>query len=170
MSLKSLQGAIATLYHGTTCVFDRFIPSLTGAQGPGIYMTDAPSTYGSICMHLRVSMVNPYIFRPSDESLEAEINYELIEQVLPADIARAVLRRIDAQGSGAYGHEVQNALKALGHDGILMIYPFGEAVLEGADGSAVVIAFDPDQVEVIGIARSITAMAVYGADNSTRAA
>lgn len=168
MSLKNILGAIATLYHGTSCVFDRFIPSLTGAQGPGIYMTDAHSTYGSICMHLRVNMVNPYIFRPSDESLEAEINYELIEQVLPLEIAQAVLQRIEEQGPEAYGHEVQNALKALGHDGILMIYPFGDAVLEGTDGAAVVIAFDPDQVEVIGISRSISSDLAQ--DNSTKVA
>jgi hypothetical protein len=168
MSLQNLRQEMATLYHGTSCVFDRFIPSLTGAQGPGIYMTDTPSTYGSICMHLRVNMMNPYIFRPSDESLEAEINYELIEQVLPSAIAQSVLRRIEEQGPGVYGYEVQNALKAQGHDGILMIYPFGEAVLEGTDGAAVVIAFDPDQVEVIGIARSISAY--RDSDNSTKVA
>lgn len=100
-------------------------------------------------MRLHVLMKNPFYFHPSDESLEAMVNPELIEQVLPADLALEVLDRIDREGDAAYGYEVQNTLKNKGYDGIVMVYPFGEPVIAGTSGSAIVIAFDPEQIQII---------------------
>jgi hypothetical protein len=139
------------LYHGTNAVFDRFIPSATGAEGPGIYLSDAYSLYGDFCLKTKVVMTNPFFFYPSDESLEAPANGELIEQVLSSELAAFVNERLDREGLIGYGYEVQEALKARGHDGIIMVYPFGEPVLPGVTGSAVVIAFESDQVEILGV-------------------
>lgn len=140
-----------TLYHGTSTVFDRFIPSPSGAQGPGIYLSDAYSLYGDFCLETKVRMCNPFFFYPSDESLDAPVNGELIEQVLSPEMAALVNERLDREGFMGYGHEVQDALRAKGHDGIIMVYPFGEPVLPGVKGAAVVIAFDADQVDIIGV-------------------
>jgi hypothetical protein len=142
-------GEPATLYHGTRHAFERFVPSTTGAEGPGIYMKDAPAEYGTITMELQVRMRNPYFFYSSDESLEADVNGELIEQVLLPELAAEVIDRMDRLGVEAYGTEVQDALKTKGHDGIVMVYPFGESVLKGANGACVVIAFDPEQVAIL---------------------
>lgn len=139
------------LYHGTRAVFDRFIPSATGAEGPGIYLSDTYSIYGDFCLQTKTTITNPYFFYPSDESLEAPANGELIEQVLSPELAALVNERLDREGMMGYGFEVQDALKARGHDGIVMVYPFGEPVLPGVTGSAVVIAFDADQVEILGV-------------------
>lgn len=140
-------GAPAFGYHGTHAAFTTFRPSTFGAQGPGIYMTDEPAGYGSRTMQLFVRMENPYWFYPSDESLEAEVNGELIEQVLGPQEAARLFERMTEHGIEAYGTEVQDALRARGHDGIVMVYPFGEPVIRGASGSAVLIAFDADQVK-----------------------
>ena len=139
------------LYHGTSTVFDRFVPSATGAEGPGIYLSDVYSIYGDFCLKTKVAMTNPFFFYPSDESLEAPANGELIEQVLSPEMAAIVNERLDREGLIGYGYEVQEALKARGHDGIIMVYPFGEPVLPGVTGSAVVIAFESDQVEILGV-------------------
>jgi hypothetical protein len=147
--LSDLNGNPLVLYHGTTKTFTQFNPSTTGAQGPGIYMTDGPNNYGSFCMRLHVHMANPYFFYPSEESLDADVNGELIEQVLPQELAAAVIERIASCGADAYGFEVQQALCDRGHDGIIMVYPFGEPVIPGATGAAVVIAFNSDQVEIL---------------------
>ena len=141
-------GAPLRLYHGTRSLteFDRFTPSRSGAQGPGIYMTDAPGGYGVRTLELYVRCVNPFWFQPSLDSLDAEVNGELLEQVLPGQLARQVIARIEREGVDGYGMELQRELRRRGHDGIVMVYPFGEPMLKGASGSAVVIAFDPDQV------------------------
>jgi hypothetical protein len=137
---------VLKLYHGTNHRFSEFIPSISGAQGPGIYMTDVVGGYGSISMQLHVLMRNPFFFHPSEESLEAEVNPELIELVLGSEAASRVFDRIERDGYEAYGFEVQDELKARGHDGIVMVYPFGEPKLAGVEGSVVVIAFDPAQI------------------------
>lgn len=137
------------LYHGTCSVFNKFIPSKTGAQGAGIYMTDEPSMYGDITMKLHVNMVNPFYFYPSDDSLDAPVNGELLEQVLSPEECQDLCDLMDTEGSDKFTTQVQHALKARGHDGIIMVYPFGEPRIPGLSGSAVVIAFDPDQIEII---------------------
>jgi hypothetical protein len=149
--LIGLDGEPLVLYHGTRSIeqFTEFRPSVSGAQGPGIYMADEPGHYGARTMRLHVRMTNPFYFYPSDESLEADINCELIEQVLPADIASMVIERLDREGYDHYGTEVQDALKTQGYDGIVMIYPFGEPKLQDQPGSAVVIAFDPNQILIL---------------------
>ncbi|MEJ8837644.1 GNAT family N-acetyltransferase [Ramlibacter sp. AN1133] len=134
-------------HHGTRSDFAVSRPSVTGAEGPGIYMSDGASEYGAKSMRLFVRMENPFWFYPSDESIDAEINGELIEQVLGADEAARIIQRMAVQGRQAYGTEVRDALRARGHDGIVMVYPFGEPALEGASGAAVLIAFDPEQVK-----------------------
>jgi hypothetical protein len=143
------KGRRLTLYHGTSQRYGRIRPSATGAQGPGIYMTDAPSDYGTLTLKLSVEMNNPYYFYPSDESLECDVNGELIEAVLPPMVADLVVGRLAQEGIEAYGYEVQNELRSRGHDGIIMVYPFGDAVIPRTTGSCVVIAFDSDQVEIL---------------------
>jgi uncharacterized protein (DUF1330 family) len=149
--LIGLDGEPLELYHATRAKtpFTEFEPSVSGAQGPGIYMADAAGDYSGRVMRLNVRMLNPFYFYPSDESIESEINGELIEQVLPADVALMVMERIDREGYDSYGTEVQQALKAQGHDGIVMIYPFGEPKLQDQPGAAVVIAFDSKQVLIL---------------------
>lgn len=141
-------GELLRLYHGTRAQndFARLIPSRTGAQGPGIYMTDAPGQYGVRTLELYVRCANPFWFHPTDESLDAEVNGELIQKVLPPLVARQVEARMERMGADGYGLEVQQELRGRGHDGIVMVYPFGTPALKGASGSVVVIAFDPDQV------------------------
>lgn len=149
--LIGLDGEPLVLYHSTRAEthFTEFEPSVSGAQGPGIYMADAPGDYSGRVMRLNVRMLNPFFFYPSDESLESEINGELIEQVLPADVALMVMERIDREGYDSYGTEVQQALKAQGHDGIVMIYPFGEQKLPDQPGAAIVVAFDSSQILIL---------------------
>lgn len=137
------------LYHGTCSVFTKFIPSKTGAQGAGIYMTDEPSMYGDITMKLHVNMVNPFYFHPSDDSLDAPVNGELLEQVLSPDACQDLCDLMDTEGREKFTTQVQDVLRARGHDGIIMVYPFGEPRIPGLSGSAVVIAFDPEQIEII---------------------
>lgn len=144
-----LDGEPLVLYHGTNKLFSEFKPSKSGAQGPGIYMSDAPAEYGQITLKLHVRMLNPFFFYPSDESLESEINGELIEQVLSPELSKIVFERIDMEGYESYGAEVQDTLKAMGYDGIVMVYPFGEPTIRGQSGAAVVIAFDPSQVRIL---------------------
>lgn len=141
-------GELLRLYHGTRASHDfvRFIPSRTGAQGPGIYMTDAPGQYGVRTLELYVRCANPFWFHPTDESLDAEVNGELIHQVLPPQVARKVEARLERMGADGYGLEVQQELRRRGHDGIVMVNPWGRPALKGASGSVVVVAFDPDQV------------------------
>ena len=141
-------------YHGTRSAeaFATFRPSLTGAQGPGIYLADsfsAASEYGGAAVvQAVVTLSNPYYFFPSDDSLDAEVNGELLEQVLdPATLAR-VSDRMLVEGINGYGFEVRDALAQRGHDGIIMVYPFGEPALAGVSGAAVIVAFDPGQVEI----------------------
>ena len=136
-------------YHGTRSIFTRFIPSKSGAQGAGIYMTDEPSIYGDFIMKLHVNMVNPFYFYPTEDSLEAPINGELLEQVLGLAACQDLEALMMAEGSDKFTTQVQDALKDQGHDGIVMVYPFGEPKIPGLSGSAVVIAFDPDQIEIL---------------------
>ncbi|MCA8198475.1 ADP-ribosyltransferase-containing protein [Burkholderia vietnamiensis] len=142
-------------YHGTRSrvPFDRFEISSTGAQGPGIYLADrfdAAAEYGGgAVIRAKVALRNPFYFYPSDDSLDAEANPELLAQVLDAPALRRVLDRMDRDGLEGYGFEVMESLRSRGHDGIVMVYPFGEAVIPGLSGAAVIIAFDPDQVDIL---------------------
>lgn len=143
------EGEGLVLYHGSVMHLPSLRPSSYGAQGPGIYMTDRPNEYGTVQHELQVTLANPFWFHPSEEAFDAEACGELIESVLPPDQARAVLDRIDLQGVEAFGPEVQDALRRRGHDGIVIVCPWGEPVLQGASGECVVIAFDSHQVKVL---------------------
>ena len=147
--LLDADGNKLVLYHGTCNVFTQFIPSKTGAQGAGIYMTDEPSIYGDITMKLHVHMVNPFYFYPSDDSLDAPVNGELLEQVLSPEACQDLCDLMDTEGREKFTTQIQDVLKSRGHDGIIMVYPFGEPRIPGLSGSAVVIAFDPEQIEII---------------------
>lgn len=143
-----------TVYHGTRVAhLDVLRPSLTGAQGPGIYLADRPESaalYGSVVLAVDVQLNQPFFFYPSDDSLDAEINPELIQQVLGEAEAQKVFQRLEQDGALGYGTEVAETLKARGHDGIVMVYPFGTPVIPGVAGEAVIIAFSPDQTVVLG--------------------
>lgn len=147
--LNDANGVPLTLYHTTSATFEKFRPSEFGAQGAGIYMTDTPSDYSGKTLKLNVEMRNPFYFYPSDESLESEVNGELIDQVLEHDERVRLLEFLETHGVQGFGTQVQDALKAKGHDGIIMVYPFGDPVIPGLSGSAIVIAFDPEQVTIL---------------------
>ncbi|WP_321935351.1 hypothetical protein [Paraburkholderia sp. J8-2] len=143
-------------YHGTRAEtpFECFNVSSTGAQGPGIYLADrveSAAQYGGgrMVIEARVALRNPFWFYPSDESLDAEANIELLEQVLDATTLALVLQRMEREGMAGYGFEVMQSLRERGHDGVVVVYPFGKAELPGASGEAVVIAFEPGQVEIL---------------------
>ena len=147
-----LDGRPLVAHHGTRSEswFDVPVPSRYGAQGPGVYMADRLSSYGERSIPLYVRMLNPFVFHPSDESIDADVNGELIEQALPRALARRVLRRMNEHGVEAYGTEVQDALRARGHDGIVMVYPEGEPMILGIEHEAVIIAFESSQLRRAG--------------------
>lgn len=142
-------GEPLVLFHGTRAEesFDRFRPSAGGAQGPGIYLSNLgegeTSEYGHFTMPVLVRMKNPFFFYPSDDSLDAMVNGELLDQVLSADVVQIVVDRIEREGIDAYGDELRSALEARGHDGIVMVYE-GNSPLAGGN---VVIAWEPDQIK-----------------------
>ena len=145
-------GAPLVLFHGTSDTFETFRPSRTGAEGPGIYLASDPNMaadYGDQVMHLYASVCNPFLFYPSDESIDAEVNGELLEQVLSADICERVLTRLARDGAEGYGTEVMDELVSRGHDGILVVHPahFGTSQLAGLPRDLVLIAFDPKQIK-----------------------
>jgi hypothetical protein len=150
--ILALDGTPLIAHHGTRSVerFDIPNASVYGAQGPGVYMADRLSSYGSRSIPLYVRMVNPFYFEPSPDSLDAIVNGELIEQVLRPAAARTVLKRMEAHGPEGYGTEVRDALMAAGHDGIVMVYPDGDPTLLGVAHEAVIIAFDPAQLRRAG--------------------
>lgn len=143
----------ATVYRGQHTPFSGFKPSLSGAQGPGIYFADrfeSARPYGDYVIEATVEMANPYYFYPSDESFDASVNPELIKAVLPPTEARQVLTRLARDGYDACGNEVMDALRARGHDGIVMVCPWGEPTLPGLIGDAVVIAWDASPLAYVG--------------------
>lgn len=142
-------------YHGTNAVedFDQFRLSKSGAQGPGIYLADsleAGAQYGGeMVIAAKVTLQSPFYFYPSDESLDALANPELLEQALDSATLQHVLDRLEREGMDGYGFEVMESLRRRGHDGIVMVYPFGDPVLPDVSGAAVIIAFEPGQVEIL---------------------
>lgn len=140
-----------TVFHGTKNRFDEFTPSVSGAEGPGIYFVDRKSFaagYGDLILECEVEMRNPFFFYPSDESFESEVNPDLLEKVLDPEERAIVLARMEREGVDGYGTEVQSKLKRAGHDGIIMVCPWGEPALPGLQSEAVVIAFDAQQVQI----------------------
>ncbi|MGF6440290.1 hypothetical protein [Paraburkholderia youngii] len=138
-------------FHGTRVRFDAFRPSSSGALGPGIYLADRQSAaweYGPLVVEAEVTLANPYVFRPSDDSINAETNPELIEQVLPPRVAMRVADRLHEHGALGYGTEVRDALQAHGFDGVLMLFPEGAPALPGLDTLCVILAFYPAQATV----------------------
>lgn len=140
------------LTHDTCVDFDVFPLSNGGAQGPGIYMLQlAPerahedSHYGDRTLRLVVRMRNPFVFYPSEESPEALVNGELLDQALGAQRAAEVVARMDEQGLDACGFQVRNELHSRGHGGIVMVYPGSPGYLLGDN---VVIACDARQVNL----------------------
>lgn len=143
-------GGLKMLFHGTRypeLAIGGLLPSQTGAQGPGIYLSDLAegecSEYGEFTIPVYANITNPWIFHPSDESLEATVNGELLEQILGVDRAQLVIDRMDKHGVQAYGTEVMDALQINGYDGIVMVYPWAAGILKGSN---VVIAFHSHQV------------------------
>lgn len=149
--IKRPNGEPIVFLHGTDTDFDVFKCSRSGAQGPGIYMTRGEigqaADYGTRTLELAVRMLNPFVFRPSEDSIDALVNGELIEQALgDAETAARVITRIDQEGIDAYGTEVREALQSKGHDGILMVYPWSRGVLQD---DCVAIAWEPSQVKLV---------------------
>jgi len=137
------------LSHGTATDFDFFTPSKGGAHGPGIYMEQlaigAKSPYGDRAMDLVVRMAKPFYWHPSDESYDALVDGDLLNAVLGEDLAEHVVARMGSGDLDAYGTEVVDALRARGHDGIVIVPPWSSGPLAGDN---VVIAWEPNQVKL----------------------
>lgn len=116
--LSGWDGEPMIFYHGTdvTEEFDIPHPSAGGAQGPGIYLADRLSQYGTRSIPLYVKMEKPFFFFPSDESLDAKVNGDLIRDVLTAAEAFKVHARLDMKDWKEGVVNVQALLEAYGFD------------------------------------------------------
>lgn len=149
--IASSKGEPIICTHGTRSAeaFDVFEPSKGGAQGPGIYMTQADpgaiSEYGSRTLELVVRMTNPYVWHASEESYDAMVDGALLEKVLGPDRALKVIVRIDGAGIDSYGTELTRELRKYGHDGLVVVPPWSKGFLQGDN---VVIAWEAHQVKL----------------------
>ena len=131
-----------TLYHGTDVEFDVFQPSPSGLFCSGIYLTTGEldaQQYGDVLMKVGVDMKRPF-YTVADYDAGEAIDFDspavpFIREVFGRK-AKAILKKA-IHGDGNFGQEVQNALEAVGHDGVIVRWP---------DGLLHVIAFYPDQV------------------------
>lgn len=144
------RGEPLMLAHGSrvTEPFDVMLPSVGGAQGPGIYMSQLASgeanEYGLVTYPLYARIVRPFVFHPSDDSLDAIVNPELLEALLATHEIEQLLENLSADGRQGWGSVLGNALARRGHDGIVMVYPHSRGVLQGHN---VVIATSSHQVK-----------------------
>jgi hypothetical protein len=67
-----------------------------------------------------VRLENPYRFFPSDDSFDAEVNPELLEQVLDEETLARVYARMEAEGAAGYGFEVMQALRSCWYSQLLL--------------------------------------------------
>lgn len=151
-------GEPLVLLHGTRTAdsFDVFEPSKGGAQGPGIYMTQAApgakSEYGVRTLELAARITNPYVWHASDDSYDALVDGELLEKVLGPTRAAKVVSRMDRAGAretgrlDGYGTELQTELRKHGHDGLVVVPPWSSGFLQGDN---VVIAWEARQVKLV---------------------
>lgn len=145
-------GEPLVLLHGTRTPesFDVFEPSKGGAQGPGIYMTQAElgakSEYGVRTLQLAARITNPFVWHASDESYDAVVDGELLEKVLGLARAAKVVARINRDGVNAYGTELVSELRKFGHDGLVVVPPWSRGYLQGDN---VVIAWEACQVKLV---------------------
>jgi len=134
-------------YHGTGVDIEAFEPSTVGTFGPGIYTCDASAAdaYAESAEHPRIipvylKLVHPYRVR-IDEALQADLDLDapgvsLIGELFQGGLYDHVLS--DLRANGVLDARVQDALKAMGHDGIVATY---------YDGSQEWVVFDALQLK-----------------------
>jgi len=145
------------LYHGTGADIEAFRPSERGFYGKGIYLSDDPARaseyaeyaaengdtgFGANVMPVYAKFENPFIYEePSEfngEAASANLLRILLGQKKGGKLAREVSFGDDAH----VGDEIQNALRARGHDGLIV-----RGAGSDAYGGNEYIAFDPIQLK-----------------------
>jgi hypothetical protein len=140
--MKRLSSTPLIAYHGADRFHETLRPSRRGSFGSGLYMADenaaanyATSSDTGTVIRLEVRLATPYHYRASfDHDLDFDsAAVGLVRALMPADVAQALLQE-SMQGDGMFGVEIENALRELGHDGVIVTYD---------DGSQEIIAFEP---------------------------
>jgi hypothetical protein len=143
-----------SVFHGQAEEFTGFHVESTGHEGPGIYFADrfrSACNYGTTVIEARIELANPYYFYPSEDSMEAIINPELVIEVLGDEGADVVFARLAKYGEQGYGYDVMDKLKSLGFDGLVAVHPFGTPVIPGTTGDCVILAFDATPLRLVKI-------------------
>lgn len=136
--------SLITCFHGSDSEIEEFIASERGSIGAGIYFAEcerSASAYGEQITAASVTLSNPWIIDldyESERAFEEDFDSPCVDAVLSLPNGREMLESAKA-ADGKYGKELQDAIKALGHDGIIGTYP---------DGSQEIVAFSPHQVSI----------------------
>lgn len=146
--LVDSNGRPLRLYHGTTEVLDKILPSERGLFGAGIYLTtdgrqDA-TQYGDVVLRVEAIATRPWICR-ADYGPGEEMDFDspavgFIREVFGRRAGS--LLRASRNGDGKFGWEVAEALEAMGHDAIIADWR--------EIGVRHVIVFDSSQVRIVG--------------------
>jgi hypothetical protein len=140
------------LYHGTINQFTKFVPSLTGSFGYGIYFANTKESAAAYAEENEanvktcyIKMLNPLYCKASYEVGE-EDEWDVDSPSIPLLIklfgkngAHELLNRY-ADKELMFGKEISNTVIQMGHDDIVATYP---------DGSKEVIVYSNDQVKII---------------------
>lgn len=135
------------VYHGTKDVFSRFRVSDRGTFGSGIYFASSPMQAqifggeddGTLVMEAFLMMRRPYHFRIREPLTVDSWGEGLVLELFETEKANALIQAA-LNGDGAFGAEIMEYLRSVGHDGIVATYE---------DGTQELVVFDPDQVMVV---------------------
>lgn len=147
-SLLDESGEPRIFFHGTNKVFSTFKPSQSGSFGMGIYFACSESSaveYGGRIVQARVMLSNPWDVAADFDAeviVEEDFDSPATGAVLLLPRGRALLEAAKLHPCGHFGEDLQRHLVELGYDGIVATYP---------DGCLEVVAFRPDQVEMMDL-------------------
>lgn len=136
-------GKPLVVYHGTSRDIVAFNSSEKGTLGKGIYFADSKRNagdYGDTIIPVVLKIENPWVIAldyESDRALAEDFDSPSVDAVLTLPNGRAMLNKAKAT-DGMYASDMQAAVKALGHDGIIGTYP---------DGSMEYVVFTPNQIK-----------------------
>lgn len=147
-------GKPKVVYHGTRTSFDIFQPSETGEFGAGVYFgsQDAAFEYasgdeGDQIVPVYLSLQNPLVIRGNYTLGEDKYGVDspaasLLEHLFGEEGAAARFAALEATGDNKLGREIQEAVEALGHDGMVIDWGVTD------DGAEVwYVAFRPEQIK-----------------------
>lgn len=136
-------GKPLVVYHGTDADFSVFEETFKGNFGSGIYFAgneDEALAYGEKAVAVYLSIENPWEVNADwDSKLAEEEDFDSpsVDAVLSLPNGRDLLDEAK-NGDGMYGSAFRQAVRRLGHDGIIVSYP---------DGSKEYVAFSPTQIK-----------------------